>query len=475
MNRISHRIATLALFTLSLGPVLRGAAPPKAPPQLDPDPRYKADILLIIAHPDDDVVIGGYLAKVALDDHKRVAVIYCTSGDGGGNAVGNEAGASLGQMRIIEARRALGFFGIDNVWFLGAHDTPGQDVLRSLDAWGHGYMLDQVVRLVRITRPEVIMTWMPNSVVGENHGDHQASGVLATEAFDTAGDPTQFPEQVSAARDRVGMANLTEGLHPWQPKKLYYFTDAFEDFGPYWHAQADLSPYRDNFLKGRGPTYPMTAISPSKHESYAKLTAQQQTYYMTQEGYLGTQALDSAGLNGFEYPVQLLFGKSVVGGEPTGDVFQNVGSGPAQFTRVGGYEPSVHKGLTLDLAGPWIYYQQFWKAHNIENIGRLIPVPELAVDYNQPLFVPILLTNDTPDRHDVLLTAQLPEGWSNQSAFTTYPVAPGQSYSVRAKLMAPKSGKPKWQEIQFKAASEGRQVGAIQLRVFTGKGGGLPQ
>jgi hypothetical protein len=28
-------------------------------------------------------------------------------------------------------------------------------------------------------------------VVGENHDDHQGSGVLATEAFDMAGDPTK--------------------------------------------------------------------------------------------------------------------------------------------------------------------------------------------------------------------------------------------------------------------------------------------
>jgi hypothetical protein len=33
---------------------------------------------------------------------------------------------------------------------------------------------------------------MPGFFVGENHGDHQAAGVLATEAFDSAGDPTVF-------------------------------------------------------------------------------------------------------------------------------------------------------------------------------------------------------------------------------------------------------------------------------------------
>src|SRR5258707_12140544 len=170
----------LSALLLCVCMLLAGADPPKAPPLLPPDDRYKADLLLVLAHPDDDVLIGGYLARISLDEHKRIAVVYCTSGDGGGNAVGYEAGQSLGQMRILEARKALGFLGIENVWFLGGHDTPGQNVLWSLDNWNHGRALDEVVRLVRLTRPEVVMTLLPAYTVGENHDDHQAAGVLAT-------------------------------------------------------------------------------------------------------------------------------------------------------------------------------------------------------------------------------------------------------------------------------------------------------
>ena len=81
-------------------------------------------------------------------------------------------------------------------------------MLRSLDNWNHGRALDDVVRLVRITRPDVILSWLPDPVVGENHDDHQASSVLAVEAFDAAGYPTVFPEQVSPPRDRSGVAEL---------------------------------------------------------------------------------------------------------------------------------------------------------------------------------------------------------------------------------------------------------------------------
>jgi LmbE family N-acetylglucosaminyl deacetylase len=173
------------------------------------DDRFKTDILVIVAHPDDEGMAIGYLAKAVLDLHKRVAVVYGTRGDGGGNAIGGEQAAALGAEREMEARRAVGTLGITNVWFLGAPDTPGQNVLRSLETWNHGSALGQMVRLVRLTRPEVIMTWLPAYSAGENHGDHQAASVLANEAFDIAADPTQFPEQVTPTRDHTVSGNLT--------------------------------------------------------------------------------------------------------------------------------------------------------------------------------------------------------------------------------------------------------------------------
>src|SRR5881296_4746232 len=148
---------------------------PTAPPNPPADNRYKSDILLIVAHPDDDSLAAPYIAKAIYDEHKHVSVIYGTRGNAGGNAVGSEQAASLGAVREIEGRRALASMGILDVWFLNGPDTPGQDVLHSLETWGHGASLEQVVRLVRLTRPEVILTWLPLYVAGENHDDHQAA------------------------------------------------------------------------------------------------------------------------------------------------------------------------------------------------------------------------------------------------------------------------------------------------------------
>jgi LmbE family N-acetylglucosaminyl deacetylase len=455
------------------------AAQTQAPALFEPDDRYKADLLLIVAHPDDDVVIGGYLARAALDEHRRIAVIYCTNGDGGGNAVGNEAGASLGQMREVEARRALAAWGIHNVWFLPGHDTPGQNVLRSLDNWNHGRALDDVVRLVRITRPEVILTWLPDPVVGENHDDHQASSVLAVESFDAAGDLTVFPEQVSPARDRTGMANLTEGLRPWQPKKLYFFSDAFEIFNPYWSDPAVKSPFRKPITDGFGPVYDNTTISPSRHESYARLMAEQQTSYMTQEGDIGVKALASGDLKGFEFPMFLIFGKSLVGGTIKGDVFEGIAPSPIPFARVRGYEPEHSTGLTFEIGDPWRFYSMFWKSHNLDKLAALIPIPEATPDSSGKLTLDFLACNNTASAADIAIASTLPAGWSTKPQFSSYPVRPGECYPVQQQITAPPAPASHWEQLTWTATSAAsslpQPIGSVTVRVFAGKSGGLPQ
>jgi LmbE family N-acetylglucosaminyl deacetylase len=231
-----------------------------------PDARYKADILLVAAHPDDDTAISNYLARAVFDEGKRVAVIFTTRGNSGPNAVGMEQSKALADERELEARRSLAARGITNIWFLRGQDTPTQDVLHSLETLGHGEALEEVVRIIRLTRPEVVITWLPAYVAGENHGDHQASAVVAVEAFDSAGNPTVFPEQVSAPRVHRGIANYGEGLHPWQAKKLYFFSDASHP----------------EFLKDHGPTYLASDISRTKKVPYSEINRLAWDQYATQ-------------------------------------------------------------------------------------------------------------------------------------------------------------------------------------------------
>lgn len=447
---------------------------PIAPAPLPPDPRFKANVLLVVAHPDDDTAIGAYLARL-VDQKKRVAVIYCTSGDGGGDHVGNEAGRSLGEIRIQEARRALASLGIENIWFLDAGDTPGQNVLWSLDHWRHGRILDEMVRLVRLTRPEIILTWLPQHVAGENHADHQAAGVIATEAFDLAGDRTRFSEQVSPARDRTGMMNYTEGLVPWQPQKIYYFSDAFDNFIPYWHDRKDLSPFRANFLDRQGPSYPSTDISASRHKPYSQLAAEELSFYQTQDGRVGQRAIDKNDYSDFEYPVRFILGKSVVGGSAIGDVFEGVTAKPAPFSPVHGFHPEKSNTIEVLLGDPWLFYRQFWQAHDLDHLANLLPVPEIGVEFGGTLHLPMLIENNSADREDITLTPVLPVGWVDKSPYRRFEVPQGDSYQLQRILVAPENGKKEWQELKWNAESGGRSLGTVTLRVYLGKGSALPQ
>jgi LmbE family N-acetylglucosaminyl deacetylase len=435
---------------------------PKAPPELPPDPRFKTDILLIVAHPDDETVITAYLAKAIFDEHRRVSVIFGTRGNGGSNEAGNEQAEALGAVREIEAREGLARFGVLHVWFLDGPDTPGQDVLRSLETWRHGEALAKTVRLVRLTRPEVIITWLPVYVAGENHGDHQASSVLATEAFDLAGDATAFPEQLAKPRDRRTDSNLLEGLHPWQPKKLYFYSDAS-------HSE---------FLEGQGPRYDSSAMSPAKRVSYARLAAEEMAYHLTQgdAGQLAAEALRRGDLKAFERPVQLIFGKSLVPSSRTGDVMEGITGKPIAYVPAPGYRPIGKQGVSIELGGPWSFYREFWKAHDLGHLEGLLKQPEVSIAAGERLHLPITITNLTNAAEDVTLKFSLPDGWREENGTAVYPVEAQGTYQVQAVIQSPPQAARGWvqRDIVASAQAQGRDAGSIHVRVMIG-GGGLAQ
>ena len=408
------RLFSLATFSLWLlivfVPTALGAQLYDALPTPLPDERFKADILLVVAHFDDETVISGYLARAISDEHKRVAVLFTTQSKGGGNAVSSAESTSLGAEREIEARQGLAFLGVTNVWVLDAVDTPGQDVLRALGACDHGRLLGQVVRFIRLTRPEVIITWLPAYTAGENHGDHQTASVVATEAFDLASDPTAFPEQVTAPRAQLGFSNFTEGLSPWQPQKIYYFSDAFDAPIYTMFNLKTASPFRKNFLQGQGPEYSNTAISPARHGSYARLTAEELSFHLTQGGSLGKGAIDKGDFQRFEVPAGFVFGKSLVGGQITDDIFQGTVSDGIPFVRAPGFHPPSREGISVELGGPWAFYRQFWKAHNIERLAALLPVPEVAIGQGERMSIPLLIHNDTGHTEQVTVRILAPPG-----------------------------------------------------------------
>lgn len=435
--------------------MLIAAVPPsrsqQAAPNPEPDSRYKVDILEVVGHPDDDVEVAAYVAKLIEQQHKRVAVVYTTRGNSGGNAAGPEQSNALADIREMEARHSLASYGITDAWFLHGSDTPGGDVLHSLEQWGHGKALDEMVRLVRLTRPEVIITWLPDYVVGENHDDHQAAGVLATEAFDLAANPVVFPEQVEAPRNRTSISNYGEGLRPWQPKKIYYVSDATHF----------------DFLKGNGPEYPTSDVSPSRKIPYSRVAAEAWSYYKTQNDFTDEQLKQFS-----EMPVRFVFGKSLVGGTATSDVFEGVTTAPIAYVRARGYEPP-QPGVTLELGGPWAFYRQFWRAHNIEHLANLF-APEAQVAPDDTLWIPLLIRNDTDSAKQVTLRAILPTGWNAKPDATQYTVAAHDSYAIQLWITPFAAHKDTWQVLKWEAESAGQKLPPVTLRVDVA-GNGLPQ
>jgi len=424
----------------------------------EPDARYKADILLVVAHPDDEGAATAYLAR-AIDEGKRVAVVYGTRGGNGGNEVGTEQASGLAAIREIEARRANATLGITNVWFLDGKDTAGQDVLVSLANWEHGAALQQLVRLVRLTRPEVVLTFLPGTFIGEDHGDHQAAGVLATEAFDLAGDPTAFPSQV--AEPLIRLEAYLEGLRPWQPKKIYYFPDAD----------------REDIFKGVGPSYSVKEISKSTKKPYWRASLDAFRLHQTQAKSFADRLdkMDDTAIekmmaaDGWSNDQWFVLGKSLVEGATTDPIFTGIESGPIAFRRAAFAVEAVKGDVAVTLAGPWSFYDEFRKAHQLTHLPHPEP-PEIALQENTTLIVPLWVRNSTSEAREVALSAELPQGWTVTSGAGKVKVGANQTAGTRVEialgsLSDKKKGRDEAKAVTVRAEAGGKSVGEIVMKV----------
>ncbi|MEU4661519.1 sugar-binding protein [Micromonospora chalcea] len=210
--RTTAAIAMCGLLSLGL------ATPAQANPQnAAPKPQAKKsdkpvdlDIMFIGAHPDDEAGQLGMLGYWNEYHGMKAGVITTTRGEGGGNATGLEEGPELGILREAEERKAVGWAGVEHIYNLDALDfwyTASAPLTE--EVWGHQETLSRIVRVLRTTKPEVILTMNPSATQG-NHGNHQKAAMLAVEAFYAAADPKAFPEQIKK-----------EGLKPWRVSRIF--------------------------------------------------------------------------------------------------------------------------------------------------------------------------------------------------------------------------------------------------------------
>ncbi|MEV4360587.1 sugar-binding protein [Nonomuraea sp. NPDC049625] len=197
-------LALAATVALALSP----AVPSEASAASTAGAPVDLDALFVGAHPDDEAFSLSTLGQWNEDHRVRTGVVTVSRGEGGGNAVGPEEGPALGLLRESEERAAVGkagvreVFNLDDVDFYYTVSAPLTDQIWGADT------LEKVVRVVRQTRPEVILTMDPAPSPG-NHGNHQQAARLAVQAFYAAADPKVFPEQITR-----------EGLRPFAPARL---------------------------------------------------------------------------------------------------------------------------------------------------------------------------------------------------------------------------------------------------------------
>lgn len=208
------RIAAVALtFTAwSLLPYATAQRPPAQPNAAEILHRMQklnvlGSVLYIVAHPDDENT--RLITWLANGKKVRTGNLSLTRGDGGQNLIGPELGDALGIIRtqeLLEARRIDG----GEQFFTRAVDFGySKSAEESFAKWGKQEVLSDVVRVIRTFRPDIIITRF-STEPGTTHGHHTASAILAHEAFDLAGDPNAFPEQ------------LQQGLEVWQPRRLFF-------------------------------------------------------------------------------------------------------------------------------------------------------------------------------------------------------------------------------------------------------------
>jgi LmbE family N-acetylglucosaminyl deacetylase len=237
------------------------------------------------AHPDDEN--NGLLVALNRGQGFRTALATATRGNGGQNEIGPEIFEALGVLRTEELAALHRFDGAEQYFTRAVDFGFSFSIEETFEKWGREEITADFVRLIRMVRPDVILGMRPDGTGGGQH--HQASAIIARDAFKMAGDPTKYPEQ------------LKDGLRPWQPKK-FYFSGRFGGVGEAPAARLlnlDLAAY-DSLL---GKTYSeigTEARSMHKCQGMAQLLAlpgpSNSSFELVESTIAGQLARDEKGL-----------------------------------------------------------------------------------------------------------------------------------------------------------------------------------
>jgi LmbE family N-acetylglucosaminyl deacetylase len=184
---------------------------------------------LVFAHPDDETfAIGGILAAER-ERGTHVALFCATDGDAGKTSgIPVSSREELGRLRRLELHAAAKVLGIAEVVSAGHPDGA----LGAVDA---DLLTGEIVRFLRGTRPEVVITFGPEGAP-TGHRDHRAISRAATAAWFLSGVATAYPEAGP----------------PHAPRRLLYATwdppepgAELQLLGQPAHVRVDTRPFHD--------------------------------------------------------------------------------------------------------------------------------------------------------------------------------------------------------------------------------------
>jgi LmbE family N-acetylglucosaminyl deacetylase len=202
---------SLVLLLGAAGPVAGQFAPPGtggvaalagALAQLGANKR----VLVIGAHPDDEDT--ELLAILSRGIGAQVAYLSLSRGEGGQNAIGPELGPELGIIRteeLLAARRLDGA----RQFFSRAYDFGfSKTVEETFRFWPRDSLLADVLAVIRRFRPQIVVSIF-SGTPRDGHGQHQAAGIVARQAFEALRDSSWGPVKLyRAAWFDTGAATL---------------------------------------------------------------------------------------------------------------------------------------------------------------------------------------------------------------------------------------------------------------------------
>ena len=208
-------------------------------------------LLCVCGHPDDETIhMGGTLARYAAAGAEIVCVT-ATRGELGEvvdpSLSGVASSGRLGEVRMDEMARAVACLGPIEVRWLGYRDSGMEGDPRNADPEAFCQApLDEaagrIARVIREVRPQVVLTL--KSADGGGHPDHLHAASATRLAFERAGDPGAWPEQLEGPG----------ALEPWAPAKLYE-----------WHSHSrtplDRGTRIKYVIKDRGPIMALPVIA----------------------------------------------------------------------------------------------------------------------------------------------------------------------------------------------------------------------